>query len=56
MHVNVSITVRTAGGISLFNGGKLEDSEDTITFSSFSMYENRNSSALLRECRSVVSR
>ena len=27
MHVNVSITVKTVGGIFLFDGGKLEDSE-----------------------------
>ena len=27
MHVNVSVTVKTFGGISLFDGGKLEESE-----------------------------
>ena len=27
MHVNVSVTVKTVGGISLFDGGKLEESE-----------------------------
>ena len=27
MHINASITVKTVGGISLFDGGKLEESE-----------------------------
>ena len=27
MHVNVSVTVKTVGGISLFDDGKLEESE-----------------------------
>ena len=27
MHVNDSVTVKTVGGISLFDGGKLEESE-----------------------------
>ena len=27
MHVNVSFTVKTVGRISLFNGGKMEESE-----------------------------
>ena len=27
MHVNISVTVKTIGGISLCDGGKLEDSE-----------------------------
>ena len=27
MHVNVSVTVKTVGKISLFDGGKLEESE-----------------------------
>ena len=27
MHVNVSVTVQTVGGISLFDGGKLAESE-----------------------------
>ena len=27
MHVNVGVTVKTIGGMSLFDGGKLEESE-----------------------------
>ena len=27
MHVNISVTVKTVGGFSLCNGGKLEESE-----------------------------
>ena len=27
MHVNISVTVKTISGISLFNGGKLEESK-----------------------------
>ena len=27
MHVNISVTVKTAGGISLWDGGKLEEPE-----------------------------
>ena len=27
MHVNISITVKTVGGISLYDGGKLGESE-----------------------------
>ena len=27
MHVNISVTVKTVGAISLFDGGKLEESE-----------------------------
>ena len=33
MHVNVSSTVKTVGGISLFNGAKLEESEGQLLFS-----------------------
>ena len=32
MHVNVSDTVETVGGISLFDGGILEESEGYIYF------------------------
>ena len=27
MHINISVTVKTVGGISLCDGGKLEESE-----------------------------
>ena len=32
MHVNVSVTVTTVGGISVFDGGKFEESEGYNSF------------------------
>ena len=55
MHVNNSITVETVVGSSLCDCGKVEESEYTITFSSFSVCENRNRSALVRDLLSNKS-
>ena len=56
IHVNVCITVKSVGVISLCNGGKLEESEGSNRFfSSFSVCLNRNRSALARELLSNIS-
>ena len=35
MHVNINVTVKTVGGISLCDGGKLEDSRIQLLFRRF---------------------
>ena len=59
MHVNVSVTVKTVGGIFIIFFYSMAESKkilkDTITFSSFSMNLNRNRSALVRELLSNIS-
>ena len=37
MHVNISVTVKTVGSISLFDGREVEESEGYIYFLNFSM-------------------
>ena len=42
MHVNVSVTVKTVGGISLFDGGKLEESKGyNYFFGVFNVLESK---------------
>ena len=42
MHVNVSVTVKTVGSISLFDRGKLEESEgDNYFFVVFCVLESK---------------
>ena len=48
MHVNVSVTVKTVGGISLFDGGKLGESEGYF-FRRFLCVRIENRSALVRD-------
>ena len=45
MHVDSSVTVKTVGRISLNDGGKIEESEGYITFSSFSMLDSKSISS-----------
>ena len=51
MHVKVSVTVKTVGGISVFGGGKLEESEGNNYF--FVVFYDR--SALIRDLLSSNS-
>ena len=58
MHVNVSVTVKAVGGISSFDGGKLEESKGyNCFFVVFCVLEsNRSRSALVRDLLSNKSR
>ena len=47
MHVKISVTVKTVDGMSLCDGGKLEDSEGYNYFFVVSMCYNQNRSALV---------
>ena len=51
MHVKVSVAVKTVGGISVFDGGKLEESEGNNYF--FVVFYDR--SALVRDLLSTNS-
>ena len=55
MHVNVSATVKTVGGILYSMAESWKNLKDNITFSPFSMCLNQNKSALVHDLLSDTS-